>query len=510
MWVARALKEKAHAVQRASEKAIEKVKATGLGTFMMKEKGNITETARGMLRDLVAFHNVPAAHAGGVVSMVTAAVGVTVKGRASKRSIGQIALEGGEAANIQAVDEIVGSKALIGITLSGDGTTHKYVNYESRHIMFTTSSGEKVNCAIGVHSAINHTSETQLEGWWELILEMYRTYNVSSRAKEYQADPREFYLAVKGVSMDHAEDQKKFALSSLAHEKYKALLDELAEHTMFNAGGVESWRCLSGDEREARSLMAINDFQLALSNTLMEQEKHHAPSVAKATWETISAAGGLEVWHGLSNREREVHLSMALCAIHIKIGQEEFDGLSDIEKDAATFSKKHGLPGPAKLLNKAKLGYTFRWPDTSNTQYQRYGDVATVWIIHHQLLISFLGVVKDKKEKCTLTNIKKNVLTGLLDPETNSKMCPLAIYSQIITIPFMQQVRGPTGEHTIVLDLGPLLIKVIAHCTAIVADPDLVLAPDARYQTATLDGQPFERPKVFYAVQRLILTLPHI
>ncbi|EGO28218.1 hypothetical protein SERLADRAFT_405857 [Serpula lacrymans var. lacrymans S7.9] len=382
MWVARALKEKAHAVQRASEKAIEKVKATGLGTFMMKEKGNITETARGMLRDLVAFHNVPAAHAGGVVSMVTAAVGVTVKGRASKRSIGQIALEGGEAANIQAVDEIVGSK---GITLSGDGTTHKYVNYESRHIMFTTSSGEKVNCAIGVHSAINHTSETQLEGWWELILEMYRTYNVSSRAKEYQADPREFYLAVKGVSMDHAEDQKKF-------------------------------------------------------------EKHHAPSVAKATWETISAAGGLEVWHGLSNREREVHLSMALCAIHIKIGQEEFDGLSDIEKDAATFSV-------------------------------------------------FLGVVKDKKEKCTLTNIKKNVLTGLLDPETNSKMCPLAIYSQIITIPFMQQVRGPTGEHTIVLDLGPLLIKVIAHCTAIVADPDLVLAPDARYQTATLDGQPFERPK---------------
>ncbi|KAH7918783.1 hypothetical protein BV22DRAFT_1051507 [Leucogyrophana mollusca] len=447
--------------------------------------------------------------------------------------VGRIALEGGEAADIQAVDEIVGSK---GITLSGDGTTHKNANYESRHIMLTTSTGEKVSRAIGVHSAINHT--------------------------------------IKGVSMDYAEDQKKFvcllldvrsqadretrgekALLSLAHEKYKALLDELAGRTMFNAGGVESWRCLSDDEREAHSSMAINDFQLALSNTLMEPEKHHAPSVAKATWETISAAGGLEVWHGLLNGEREVHSSAALHAIHTKIGQKEFDGLSDIEKDATTFFvwagcfmhkelnafkggytrmsgywKKHDLPGPAKLLNKDNAAAASTGPSAAKLraiEVSERGAIkvlslagaifchkddkkATVWIIRHRLLISFLGVIKDKKEKRTLTNIKKNVLTGLLDPETNSEMCPLAIYSQIITIPFMQQVRGPTREHTNILDLGPLLVKVIAHCTAIVADPDLVLAPDARYQTATLDGQPFERPEVFYAVQRLIPTLPHI
>ncbi|KAH7918784.1 hypothetical protein BV22DRAFT_1051508 [Leucogyrophana mollusca] len=85
MQVARAPKQKAHAVQRASEKTIEKVKATGPGTFVMKEKGIITETARGMLRDLVALHNVPAAHAEGVVSVVTAAVGVTVEGRANRQ-----------------------------------------------------------------------------------------------------------------------------------------------------------------------------------------------------------------------------------------------------------------------------------------------------------------------------------------------------------------------------------------------------------------------------------------
>ncbi|EGO30259.1 hypothetical protein SERLADRAFT_404512 [Serpula lacrymans var. lacrymans S7.9] len=502
MQVARAPKQKAHTVRKASKKAIEKVKATGPGTFMMREKGNTTKTARGMLRDLVALHNVPVAHAEGVVSVVTAAVGVTVEGRANS-------------------------------------TTHKNVNYKSRHIMLTTSSGEKVSCAIGVYSAINHTSETQLKGWWELVLEMYRTYNESSRGKEYQADPREFYLAVKGISTDRARDQKKFvhllldvqsqanqetrgekALSNLAHKKYRALLNKLAKHP-----------CLM----------------------------------------------------------QEVHLSVALCTVHIKIGQKEFDGLLDIEKDAATFFvwagcfmhkglntvkggytrmsgcwKKHDLLGPAKLLNKdnaaaasiwpsaarlrgievskrgaikvlslvgaifchkdnkkgqqdtlcfymeAKLGYTFQWPDTSNTQYQSYGDAATVWIIHHELLISFLGVVKDKKEKYTFRNIKKNVLTRLLDPEMDFRIYPLAIYSQIITIPCMQQVRGPTQEHTNILDLEPFLIIMIAHCTAIVADPDLAPAPDARYQTATLNGQPFKRLEVFYAVQRLILMLPKI
>ncbi|KAI0081925.1 hypothetical protein K474DRAFT_1579713, partial [Panus rudis PR-1116 ss-1] len=40
--------------------------------------------------------------------------------------------------------------------------------------------------------------------------------------------------------------------------------------------------------------------------------------------------------------------------------------------------------------------------------------------------------------------------------------------------------------------------------------PDILLAPDASYETATLDGKGWERPEVFYAVLSLLPQLPHI
>jgi hypothetical protein len=56
--------------------------------------------------------------------------------------------------------------------------------------------------------AINHTSETQLEGWEETIQAAYLIYKTSAHSMTPD-DARDFWVKVTGWHSDHAEDQKK-------------------------------------------------------------------------------------------------------------------------------------------------------------------------------------------------------------------------------------------------------------------------------------------------------------
>ncbi|KAK6971583.1 hypothetical protein R3P38DRAFT_2813720 [Favolaschia claudopus] len=62
-----------------------------------------------------------------------------------------------------------------GLTLSGDGTTHRNINLESHRATVINQGNEKQNFFLGIGMAINlnHTSEKQLEGWEELIETAY-------------------------------------------------------------------------------------------------------------------------------------------------------------------------------------------------------------------------------------------------------------------------------------------------------------------------------------------------
>ncbi|OBZ77483.1 hypothetical protein A0H81_02377 [Grifola frondosa] len=106
---------------------------------------------------------------------------------------------------MQLVEEVTRAD---GITISGDGTTHKHVNYESRNVYLNTADSH-TRRFLGVHAAPNHTSEKQLDGWKKIIEDLYETYNSSPHGMEFPADKREFARKVRGMTTDHAEDQKK-------------------------------------------------------------------------------------------------------------------------------------------------------------------------------------------------------------------------------------------------------------------------------------------------------------
>ncbi|KAJ7108893.1 hypothetical protein C8R43DRAFT_905290 [Mycena crocata] len=75
----------------------------------------------------------------------------------------------------------------------------------------------------------------------------------------------------------------------------------------------------------------------------------------------------------------------------------------------------------------------------------------------------------------------------------------------------MRVARGlVNGVRPNALDLGPWHAKVIAFCDAVANDVDLLLAPDASYETGSLDGHPWEHPNVFYVIQKMAGGLPHL
>ena len=156
------------------------------------------------------------------------------------------------------------------------------------------------------------------------------------------------------------------------------------------------------------------------------------------------------------------------------------------------------------------VGFTVKFPDTSNTRYQSHCDAAAELLVYLPLYQEFLEVIRDKKESRSWTNLEQNVYSGLHDDLTLTDLCVLALYSQAISHPYMRAVRGPDQLSANILDQGPLHERVKLHCRRIIDNPDLLLSPNTSYATGTLDGQPWDCPEVIYTILRMAPSLPHL
>ncbi|KAJ7931919.1 hypothetical protein B0H13DRAFT_1857569 [Mycena leptocephala] len=113
------------------------------------------------------------------------------------------------------------------------------------------------------------------------------------------------------------------------------------------------------------------------------------------------------------------------------------------------------------------------------------------------------------KRKVGLNHLKANVLEGLQDVPTLTELVVLALYANSVSYAYMR-VACATGDRKMnTLDLGTFHAEVIRFCEAVAENTDL-LAPDASYETGTLNGQPWEHPDVFYAIQRMAPMLPNL
>ena len=62
-----------------------------------------------------------------------------------------------------------------------------------------------------------------------------------------------------------------------------------------------------------------------------------------------------------------------------------------------------------RIFFEFQLGYIITFPDTSNTWYQYYCQAAGALILHLPLYISFLEIIRDKKDSGLFNHMEQNV-----------------------------------------------------------------------------------------------------
>ncbi|KAF8592454.1 hypothetical protein K439DRAFT_1610258 [Ramaria rubella] len=461
MWVAHVPAQKAVAVKHALTKSQAKISS-------VKEKGIIKDTFRDLVRELVA-DGVGVEHGDPIMKCVSQAVGVELKGDISTQSVSRIVLEGGVASKMQIVDHV------------------------------QRSSRGRTRLFLGVHSAVNHTSKTQLCGLQIQLENLYPTYNSSMQGNTKKADQREFAVKLTGVNTDHAADQKRLAQL------------------------LRQWKtCCEREIRGEKSLLGMAPEALL-------------PLLFEATEQAVAAAGGPAGWDALPEAEKGTRNAQTYKGICEELGNVVFEQLTDTKKQAIDWIMDHGVPGPIKLMNQDNaaathggaikatslagavfchkddkkgqqdslkyffedtLGYPISFPDTSNTRYQSHCEAASELLVHLELYIQFLDIVKDKKDSRSLNHMEQNVHAALKDSPTLHELCVLALFSQ--------------SENTNVLNMGPLHLEIHTFMEKIINNPDILLSPAATYTTTSFDRNPWDRPEAIYAIQQLAPTLPHL
>jgi hypothetical protein len=454
----------------------------------------------------------------------------------------------------------------IDITLSGDGTSNKAVNYESKFVTILVPDYEKrlsgenpdamkeipADRFMGISSAPDHTSETQLAGWQETVREFYDLYNHTPLEHHMHARIQEFAVKIRGLHTDHAKDQKKLArlimqwrtlterelrgelyLLSVLPEELLPILMEAVDKKIADAGGPNAWALLSEKEQLARDQTVYLQICLRYGQTaydaLSEADKNEVDFFVWAGCcmhkELNSVKGGdssmqaFWVEEGLTppmqlmNRDNAAAASFGPSEARSRAEKVSQAGGTKVTSLAgALFNHKDKKKGHQDLFKWffGLLGFFITFPDTSNTRYQSHCLAAACLILYLPYFISFLEHCRDKKDSGQFNHMEKNVHQALDDKPTITELCVLAIYSQIISAPYMRSVRGPDSHLINVLDMGPLHEKVIAHCQSIIDNPDLVLAADTSYEHGSLDGQIWENSDVVYRVQSMASDLPHL
>ncbi|KAJ7023037.1 hypothetical protein C8F04DRAFT_1271864 [Mycena alexandri] len=538
---------------------------TQLFSFSLKEKGVVPDQTRDMINDLVALDGVRPNKVIGVLKRIAGKLGIAVTGNASDRTVRRIVKEGGVGSQMQFVEAVGNSK---GVTPSSDGTTHKNINLEGHRATVIGPDNKKQTFFLGIGMAINHMSETQLEGWEELIETAYRIYKTSPRCQTAD-NARDFWLKVTGWHSDHAEDQKKLfrliaamktrlererrgerTIAEMAPAQWADILFKVSQAGVAAAGGITAWEQLDDAERLYRHDEAFTEFVRELGqeqfDKLTPEEKqsfdlfiwggccmHKNMNVFKGGvlgmqqwWVENGHPGPLKMF----NRDNAAAATLGIgTEAATRAEDRTFGGAIKVSSLAGAIfrhkdqgARESGGDEVGGGLQQAEDTLRYFWdhetglnicfPDTSNTRFQSHAAAYEIIVLHMELLLQFLVYVRENKASRALNHMELNVERGLSCWSTRHEFVVIALLNQNIDVPYMLEKRGPLRAEDNLLRLGPLHKKVRAHMEKIAANPKIITGTDATFETSSLDGKMWQNPEVVYAARARIVQwkLEHV
>ena len=404
----------------------------------------------------------------------------------------------------------------------------------------------------GTWSTVDHKSETQVQGWKEIIGDIFSTFKRSPMGSSSSGNPLEFAQKVTGICTDHAADQKKLArlIKEWKRESDRELRgqEELllrGEVEIIGAvvkawdgvpaevGGVESWELLSKEKQEEVLGGVIRRVRVTFGEEAYEKlapaDKRRADLfiwTGCAMHKDLNATkGGAEAMaSSWEEDEAPVKLMNKYNVAAVATGSTELEkkAADDSEGGAVKLTKlvgalvrhkdaKKGHQDVFRIFCLGRLNREIYFPDTSNIRYQSHCDAAIEICVHHELYIDFLDpFIRNSKERPGLNNLENNVLIGLNDIPTMTEACVLGLYAQAISHPYMRRVRVPDTHLINHLDLGPFHDHLLGHLQDVIDNPDLLLGVQVSSVTGSLDGRPWDSPEFMEYVAVQQQKYPHL
>ncbi|KDR70414.1 hypothetical protein GALMADRAFT_214510 [Galerina marginata CBS 339.88] len=448
------------------------------------------------------------------------------------------------------------------MTLSADGTGHKNINYNSRHVNYKVKNSDgsvtQVTRFLGIQNSLDGSSEQAVKDWDDQLENIFTYFNNSPLAEEQNVFARlvETYTRVVGMHSDHCAKEKKdwelmkqkkiHAVHHLLGEKrvlndsnddlvpyFLAANDEMVE----KAGGKASWEMLSEDQQNELKSEMFAKLTTELGKESFEKLTGREKSIFKLfIWVGCGCHKDLNTVLGgyvaLSKFWAEHGLPSPIILpnkIYAAIIQDQATG--DTESDASRQAIKNSQCGAVKaakiagdILNnkndknghhdqfriwwKEKVGTDFTFPDTSNNRFQSYCEAAAVLTVYRDCLLDYLKYAEQKKDKMRYSNMEQNLVTALHDIPTRTELAVLALYAQAVSHPYMKVIRENPEQNA--LDLGPLNKKIESFIKRIIEDPSFLVGENVTYETGTVDQQPWRSKEVVEKVNELAPTFPHL
>ena len=428
----------------------------------LKEKGILTERAQTLCRKLAGC-GVPADKVNEVIHAVCLTFHINVTDNISPRTILRAVVEGGIAAHLQIVDEMIQAggklnpvaqtvdsltRTLTAFTISRDGATHRSLTYESRSIAMPVPTYGSEDDTVtyksrffGIDHAINHTSAEQLRGWKRKFDEAHSLWLRSPMGSRSPITILESVTRIRGMLTDHAADQKKLArnieewrrecyfklqgeqvLLSMPLAESVAIIREENDKKFATAGGIDVWNSLPEDAKDEINAAVYKKVCIRLGVAEFEkltlQEKQ---DVELFIWagccmhkELNSVKGGntrmKKIWD-IEGRQGPLKLLNRDNAAFAERGDDEREeaeskadggGVKTTSLAGAIFRNqddKKGYQDAFRTYFLKQLGYSVTFPDMSSVRYQSHCDAAAELLAHRAQYISFLDDSRDKKQK---------------------------------------------------------------------------------------------------------------
>ena len=459
------------------------------------------------------------------------------------------------------------------VTISGDSTSHRNVNWDARHLNYRapdySTPGQPLKeqpsiRLVGVNSSADHSSQGNHEGWLAEIQNIADTYKRAplSQSMKEEFTPRVFAEILRGAFGDHAAVEKASAsltedwktdeiirglgddqLHTKAPADLVVYLMEWNKQKVERVGGLSAWEKLSEAEKAAHDVAMLTEIQTTLGKEaftqLTEAEQRRLKLFIWAGCcmhkDQNSFKGGndamMKIWERLKLTPPMLLANKQNAAILRNVldpSTPKDKAMDDLELAAFESSTRGGAKATAiagAIFNNkddkkgqgdshefhlaAHIGKPTR--RFPKTNQTRFGS-------HGEAAAVLLTYLEFYRNYLLLVKDKKkqpawtNIQLNLynaLDDEPT--LTELAAMTLYWLAVTIPYMRVVRGADKVnVLELGPFHQLVREFLEQIIRESERLVSPDASYEFGSLDGKEWELPEAMHTVQELMPRLKHL